>query len=356
MTIRTAQKISFGFVCLLIGIVLGAGGITTIQSLVKKAPPKDIRERGRENSLTSPLLECGELSQAVSDGVLSTLHTSVQNLVNARTKSGDILYASVYFRDLNNGPWFGINESDEFFPASLLKLPLAMSFYSKAEDDPSLLQKEIIYTPDSSATSQVQPFGPTANVEAGKKYTVKQLLDIMLQQSSNESAVALANLAGQDQIMSVYHDLGLKLPVFGKDYQIDTHKYASFFRILYNATYIDRASSEALLKSLTDASLSEALLKSLTDASFQDGLVAGIPRGIVVAHKFGSRKVDDSGLPAQADKVQLHDCGIVYAPGKPYLLCVMTQGTDFMKLATFIKDISTLVYSDVSKDSTKDPK
>jgi hypothetical protein len=41
---------------------------------------------------------------------------------------------------------------------------------------------------------------------------------------------------------------------------------------------------------------------------------------------------------------QLHDCGIVYLPGKPYLLCIMTRGQDFTNLTSTVKEISALVY------------
>lgn len=319
------------------GSALGAGGLSLYENAGTQIAFPEVHESMRTRTvLTSPLLECGELSQSISDQTLSSLRSAVQKLMTTRQESGDLSFASVYFRDLNNGPWFGINESEEFFPASLLKLPLAMSFYNKAEDDPSILTKEITYTPDPSTASQIQPFGPTRNVEQGKMYTVKDLLDIMLQESSNEAAVALSNIVKPAQITDVYHNLGLVPPIFGQDYKIDTHKYASFFRILYNATYVNKSSSESILK-------------SLTDASFKDGLVAGVPQGVLVAHKFGSRQVDASG-----NTVQLHDCGIIYAPQKPYILCVMTQGTDFTTLAGFIKSVSESVYKNVAGDTRKE--
>ena len=331
MTFRTVKRAGACSVLLLVGIALGAGGVTVFQKFGTKIYSTDIREAVRSDTiLTSPLLECRELSSSLSDETLATLREKSKALMDKAQKAGDIIYASIYFRDLSNGPWFGLNEADEFFPASLLKLPLAMSFYGKAEDDPAILSKEITYRPDPSTAEQVQPFGPVRNVEAGKKYTIQALLDIMLQESSNESAVALAEIAGQEQITSVYRDLGLTPPVFGQDYKIDTHKYASFFRILYNATYIDRSSSEKILQ-------------SLTETSFKDGLVAGVPQGITLAHKFGSRQVD-----IKPNTVQLHDCGIIYVPNKPYILCVMTQGSDFTQLADFIKQESALVYKYVS--------
>jgi beta-lactamase class A len=330
-----SRYIGSGCVTLVAGVALGTGGVYAFQNfsqLVVRV--SEIREVKRaDTSLTSPLLECAELSSSVSDKALLALRRSLEKLVADRSARGDITYASIYLRDLTAGPWLGINESEAFFPASLLKLPLAMSFYNAAEDNPAILDALHTYTKDPLVEAEIQPFEPGRNVVPGQKYTTKELIDIMLQESSNQSAVTLADVAGASQIKRVYHDLGLEEPVFGQDYKINTHKYASFFRILYNATYLDRTDSEKILQ-------------VLTKTSFQDGLAAGVPEGIAVAHKFGSRQVDAAG-----NIVQLHDCGIIYATGKPYVLCVMTQGSDFTKLATFIKDTSALVYKNIS--STK---
>jgi hypothetical protein len=48
---------------------------------------------------------------------------------------------------------------------------------------------------------------------------------------------------------------------------------------------------------------------------------------------------------------QLHDCGIIYYPGNPYLLCVMTRGTDWSALEKTIQTISAMTYKEV--DSRK---
>ena len=43
----------------------------------------------------------------------------------------------------------------------------------------------------------------------------------------------------------------------------------------------------------------------LSTSDFSDGLVAGVPVGTVVSHKFGERH-----FVGDADVEQLHDCGI----------------------------------------------
>lgn len=84
------------------------------------------------------------------------------------------------------------------------------------------------------------------------------------------------------------------------------------------------------------------ILSDLAESDFTSGLAAGVPAGTPVAHKFGEREIDLVSLD------QIHDCGIVYYSKHPYLLCVMTQGTDINKQISAIKQISSSVYEQVS--------
>ena len=89
---------------------------------------------------------------------------------------------------------------------------------------------------------------------------------------------------------------------------------------------------------------SEEALDLLTKSEFKDGLVAGVPPGVTVAHKFGERGAEGERMR------QLHDCGIVYCPRSPYVLCVMTRGEDFQQLIGTTEDISRLVYGEICGD------
>jgi hypothetical protein len=104
--------------------------------------------------------------------------------------------------------------------------------------------------------------------------------------------------------------------------------YASFFRILYNASYLSKDSSQKALS-------------LLSEVDFTDGLRGGVPKDVPVANKFGERQVGTTQ--------QLHDCGIVYLTDHPYLLCIMSRGSDFDELASSIKTVSHLVYIEMSK-------
>jgi hypothetical protein len=93
--------------------------------------------------------------------------------------------------------------------------------------------------------------------------------------------------------------------------------------------------------------MSEKALQIMTHAEFKDGILAGVPKDIIVAHKFGERM-----LPESDDK-QIHDCGIVYYPRHPYLLCVMTRGKDFTSLKSTLATISRVVFTEVEQQLKK---
>ena len=83
----------------------------------------------------------------------------------------------------------------------------------------------------------------------------------------------------------------------------------------------------------------------LAQSEFKAGLVSGVPATIEVAHKFGEHS--EEGM------VQLHDCGIVYYPRHPYLLCIMSKGPNFEFLDDAIVGVSKIVYGAVDEQHGK---
>jgi hypothetical protein len=113
-------------------------------------------------------------------------------------------------------------------------------------------------------------------------------------------------------------------------------QYSHLFRALYNGTYLSKP-------------LSEKVLELLSKTRFDRGLVAGVPEGTVVSHKFGVRNIVNSDADTTPVARELHDCGIIYYPNNPYFLCVMTRGADFPTLESVIKDISRITWNEVAK-------
>jgi beta-lactamase class A len=251
----------------------------------------------------------------------------VQKKIDETIKSGKTLHVSVYFRDLDNGPWFGIGEKELFSPASLLKVPLLMGWLKEAEKNPGILQKKITYKGENFNANKDETIRAVVEAEYGKTYTAEDLLDLMIAYSDNNALLLLGNV-GWSFSEQVYNKIGLTAPEFSENYQLSVQDYASFFRILFNASYLNRE-------------MSNKALDMLASSDFRRGLVAGVPEDIKVAHKFGERTTPEGR--------QLHDCGIVYYPNNPYLLCVMTKGANMEDLISVVSGVSRLVFDEVAR-------
>lgn len=168
------------------------------------------------------------------------------------------------------------------------------------------------------------------------------MLERMIVESDNNAFALLYQNINEKELKEVYTDLGLSIPENEKENLTDfmsVKAYASFFRVLYNSSYLNRE-------------MSEKALEWLTRSTFSLGLRAGVPETIPIAKKFGERNFSDDTFDPNSLK-EIHDCGIVYYPDHPYLLCVMTKGKDYEKLASVIKDISKIVFKKVVSDVKK---
>ncbi len=274
----------------------------------------------------NPLLECDNYQPSRMNSVVlmrNDLNNYIQKIKDERKAD----FVSVYFRSLNLGPWMGINEKENFSPASLLKVPIMIAALKRAEAEPGFLKKKIAYTQhlDNNAVPNITD--PDL-IKIGKSYTVEQLIEGMIEHSDNEAKELLLQNMDQNFIIKVMADIGINTTGNMAQDFVSVKDYSGFFRLLYNATYLNRE-------------MSEKALSILSKTSFDKGIVAGVPKGTTVSHKFGERAYSDSNIK------QLHECGIVYYAGNPYMLCVMTRGTDFNQLATVISEISAIVYKDV---------
>lgn len=231
----------------------------------------------------------------------------------------------IYFRELNfGGTSFGIHSDLTFSPASLFKVPLMMAYFKQEENQPGFLQTKIAYT-NQMNLNQHEFYTAREYIKIGNEYTIEKLIEYMIVHSDNEATNLLKSHLSPQISNKTYTDLGLEIPADPTAEFITVRLYSSFFRILYNSTYLNDE-------------LSAKALEILTKSDFKLALRNPIPNDIRVAHKFGERAYD------QTDTKQLHDCGIIYYPNHPYTLCVMTKGKDFDEQAKQISQISELVY------------
>ena len=168
-------------------------------------------------------------------------------------------------------------------------------------------------------------------MDPGSLYTVRQGIEMMIRYSDNNSLNFLNHFISPVDYQTTFRDLKIPLTLNAteKNVMVNIESYSYFFRTLYNATYLNRE-------------YSEKALELLTQTNYKNGLVAGIPADVPVAHKFGSATISENGQTVN----ELHDCGIIYNPNHPYLLCIMTKSTQTIpQFEHVLAGVSKIVYT-----------
>lgn len=279
---------------------------------------------------TSPLLAY-DIEGTPTNTWTAALESKINTFIDQEKASKNVDSISVYLRSYG-GPVIDINPSEQFTPASLNKIPLMITIFKMAEDNPAFLDQNVTIPDGTDANGQVE-VPPSSVLEPGHTYTVEQAVERMIISSDNNAYQALIKIADIPTYEQTYKDLNIDLQTDGGppvDF-ITTKQYSYFLRILYNSTYLNR-------------DYSEKALDLLTQVDYKDGLVAGVgDSSVKVAHKFGiGTKLSSTGGVSR----ELHDCGIVYYSGTNYLLCVMTKSSGTLSQVTHsISGISRLIYN-----------
>lgn len=306
------------------------GKISTDLNTDTEDSPIFLREAQTPYEFIRPLLAC-RLDEKKEFEEFRPLEKNITDVISDAKAHKGVTDVSVYFRDLDAGRWVGVDEDAKFTPASLLKIPIMIAYFKIAETRPEILQTKVKYR-SSTDKNEGETIRPQQTLESGNVYTMEKLVADMIVESDNNAALVLASALDKNTFREIGSDLGIEISMDEtKPVTMSAKTYSMFFRILYNSSYLSRA-------------FSERALQLLHETHFRDGLVAGVPANILLAHKFGERESVYDGV---VQSYELHDCGIVYYPEKPYLLCIMSRGGNLQNLISTVADISRVVYEGV---------
>jgi len=323
------KKIAIIFIVILsfgLGLFVEKNFDTSQVSVIPDLASENVRLGGYK--YVSPLLECEQV-EGLGGVNFNSLESEIDSYIESKKAQKDLENAAVYFRQFRNGAWFGVNEREGYAPASLLKVPIMMAYLKESEDDDAILSEVIKFSGENKALDQ--EFDPQEGLVKGESYTNLELLEKLIKYSDNDALYLLAQNLDEYKVSKLMEDLGISSQGIGvaEDY-MSVRSYASLFRVLYNASYLSKENSEKALS-------------FLANSAFSNGLRSGVPENIEIAHKFGQRDIVGEDLK------QLHDCGIIYHPNKPYLLCIMTRGYDYDVLSGIIGEISKKTYDTYSR-------
>lgn len=226
---------------------------------------------------------------------------------------------ALYFEYLPTGTSIGINSTNEFIAASLFKLPVVMAYFRYKERVNPQNEIKVKLTKEMIDDR----FGILWQKGVGYEIGLDEAAKIALTQSDNTAAEALAPVITQEDFDNVYEGLDIDLNITNKGAVMTAKNYSSILKALYFSAVLTKEDSQKILS-------------YLTQSSFDDKLVAGIPGNIPVAHKIGI-----------IDEESYKDCGIVYVPSRPYILCMVSVGTE-EEARIRMSSISKIVYEYVA--------
>jgi beta-lactamase class A len=164
-----------------------------------------------------------------------------------------------------------------------------------------------------------------SNLQFGQAYTIKQLLEEMVINSDNAATRLLNYMLEKKGFNEIFSDLEMDVPnMQDLNYSVSAKQYSSFFRLLFNATYLSKQNSEYALG-------------VLSKSSFKDGIAKKLPQDVIAPRKFGEFSTV-KGLK------QIHESAIVYCCSEPYLITVMSKGKNIQEQTDLIAEISSTVY------------
>jgi beta-lactamase class A len=256
---------------------------------------------------------------------LNGLKAKLNAYIEGLKKAHKLINASVYVRYYGHGIQMSLNPQETYSPGSMLKVVNLLIYLKLSEKEPGLLDKKIVYqTPEYPIP--VQTFN-TSQIEAGKEYTIRDLLKYMIVYSDNRATCWLVANLDSKVYFKMMEDLKIPLPS-NTNYVMTASQYSVLFKLLYSSRYLSNGNSEFALR-------------LLNQSDFKNGLVRDLPGNVQVAHKFG-----EAGGKHQH---QLHESGLIYMNYAPYLITIMTKGYAIDDLPPVISTISKMVYDDLSR-------
>ena len=248
--------------------------------------------------------------------------------------------SGVYVRDLDGNYGYGVRPDEQFFAASVIKIPVMVAVYRKVEQgDLEFSQQVEIQDTDWAAGA-----GWLQWEEAGTQHTVGDLLNLMMTQSDNVATNALVRtVGGPEHINETARSLGAT----------DTFLYQKLSSergvvpTLDNRT-TPRDMTAMLEKVADDEAASPESCEYMMDLMYTNELDwwldAGLPEDVYAANKAG-----------WLYKVY-SDVGIVEADGRRYVVSIMSKygPEDVNQGELLIEDLSRTVWEGQAEEAQEE--
>ncbi len=235
---------------------------------------------------------------------------------------------SLYIEYLNTGSNISINPQKYIFPASLIKVPVAIAVMKRIEDGKWDLSNKLVLLDGDKDNLSGNLDSLLGGESVGTTFTIEYLLESLLMYSDNTANAILLRNIGEKDLKDVISALGLD-ELIKEDGSISSKEYSRIIKSLYSASYLNRESSNYLLY-------------LLDNTNFDEFISGDIDKSIPFPHKYG----EHIGLRIYADS------GIMFVENRPVLITIVVKGrkdipfeSDYDASQKFLKEISKEVYT-----------
>lgn len=220
----------------------------------------------------------------------------------------------VTYIDIATGEYLSMNGDTPFNPASVIKLPVMVEAFRQRELGLINFSDTLVL----KGSDKMWGSGKLYYARIGKRYAIRELIEVMITDSDNTATKMLIGLLGNQNITNTMRELGLNKTVVGTSMLLDAEglNYTTpndMAVLLYNLYQLKVVSPQASLE----------MIDILLRQHHKWGIPRFLPENLRIANKTGSL----TGVR--------NDAAIIFYENRPYILSILTNNmpaNDYTKL------------------------
>ncbi len=241
---------------------------------------------------------------------------------------------AIIVRDLGRGWTYAYHPDDLFPSASLIKVPVMVGVFDKIHNGRLSLHSKL----KLRRSTRMGGSGRIKWRRDGTRFTVRQLLEQMMQRSDNTAMLLLIDEVGMGYLQNFFPTMGLVYTeIYPEGLRLTSGRvrYENYTTAREMTGIFEKAYRGQLVNSFA----SELMLDIMKGKKGKTRLAKKLPVGWEIAHKTGLLRRS------------CHDAGVVYSPNGDFVITVLTgRNASYGRAKEFITKVGDIAYKHYRKD------
>lgn len=241
---------------------------------------------------------------------------------------------AIIVKDLNRGWTYSYHPDDLFPSASLIKVPIMVGVFDKIHRGRLSLHSKL----KLRRSTRMGGSGRIKWQRDGTRFTVRQLLEKMMQRSDNTAMLLLLDEVGMGYMQNFFPTMGLVYTeIYPEGLRLTSGRvrYENYTTAREMAGIFEKGYRGELVNSFA----SELMMDIMKGKKGKTRLAKKLPVGWEIAHKTGLLRRS------------CHDAGVVYSPNGDYVVTVLTgRNPSYGRAKDFITKVGEITYKHYRND------